>query len=157
MQYRKNIFFILVCLTYAAFSSAHHRGKSSDSIAFSARIQSDTIHISFCTTAPDYHLSFLMQGIVLTLTDSLSTKSVVVQFPNARMVRNRVHRHPNEVKATIIDNGKEKRPDLQPLISALNDTTATVTYSSDSVYVARHLICLNRELGQVEYAVDIPN
>ena len=72
------------------------------------------------------------------------------------MVRDKIKRHPNEVKATIRRDGSERRPDLQPLISALNDTVSTVQYNNDSIIGSRHKILLNRESETLEFSINIP-
>jgi hypothetical protein len=90
-------------------------------------LSEDSLCCELSTREPNLQLSFLMQGVTIQLVEKGDTVGFV--FPDAGMVRNKVKRHPNEVKPTFRQDsvGEEIRPDLQPLITALCDTVALLT------------------------------
>lgn len=105
----------------------------------------DSIVCELITREPNLQLSFLMQGTAIQLVSGGDTVGVV--FPEAGMVRNKVKRHPNEVKPTFRQDsvGEEIRPDLQPLITALCDTTALLIIGNKTKQQVRNFsIHLNR-------------
>ena len=68
-------------------------------------------------------------------------------------------RHPNEVKAMMKrdSTGKEVKPDLQPLIQALSDTTGMYTDSLNKTHLIRSFeILLNKEDAILMYSVRLP-
>ncbi len=115
--------------------------------AVSAQVNGDNITWTVTTTNPKHQLSFLMQG--LTITAGSGSQNLTFRFPDARMVRDKVKRHPNEVKPTFTADsvGQETRPDLLPLITALNDTTATI----DGKPTRQFNIALDRETTKLTF------
>lgn len=113
-----------------------------------------TFHIT--TFDPKQQLSFLMQGLTFGLV--ADTDTIFVNFPNAMMVRDKVKRHPNEVKPTFKGDsiGEEVRPDLKPLIAALNDTTIFVKRGNSRLPSKNFTITLDRDTKSVKYSVELP-
>lgn len=106
----------------------------------------DSLICEFTTSEPNVQLSFLMQGVTIQFVADGDT--VGITLPDASVVRNKVKRHPNEVKPTFRQDsvGEEIRPDLQPLITALCDTTALLVDGNGVKKPVRDFsIELNRE------------
>ena len=133
--------------------------SQSDSISFEteASWSEGMLSISLCTSSPASQLSFLMQGLTLSVSDENSRTEIA--FPCATAVKDKVKRHPNEVKPTFDRDsiGTERRPDLQPLVAALNDTTATLS-AGDIINTAyrQFAIVLNREERTLYFTTTIP-
>lgn len=100
-------------------------------IFVSLGMRSDTIECKVSTGNPKHHLSLLMQGLHISIAGKNDT--VLIMFPDARLVRDKVKRHPNEVKPVFNKDsiGREVRPDLHPLLSALKDTTVYIRCLSE--------------------------
>ena len=129
----------------------HEEGISMDAYRLA-----DTLFVNIVTDNPTNQLSFLMQGLSICMKDTASANELfVVNLPNAQMVKRKVKHHPNEVKAMLKNDSSEIRPDLQPLISALNDTTSVL--KKDTVLQScNHIITLDRENGVITIRVSIP-
>lgn len=122
-----------------------------------AGCRADSLDLCVSLLEPRMQLTALMQGLALEMEGG----GCRVVFPAAPMVRHRMKRHPNEVKASFRDKERKEeiRPDLAPLISALNDTVARVTMGEDSARMRayRHFrIALDREAAVVTFAVRLP-
>jgi len=123
----------------------------------SAKLKGDSIVWHVSTLNPHHQLSFLMQGLTLSIGQNES--AVSVRFPDAGQVRNQVKRHPNEVKPTFSGDsiGQETRPDLQPLITALCDTVAVVTKATGGSETTRDFnIVIDRENTSLSFSVALP-
>lgn len=155
MKLRFSILTVLCLL--CGCCNAQQTKTLSDSLALSSEIIQDSLRLDIKTDNPKFQMSFLMQGLTITMYDSRKQDSMKIVFPNARMVKHKVQRHPNEVKAMTNGSGSEKRPDLQPLISALNDTTIIVSYCKDHILLQPTNIMLDREKETLEFSVCIPN
>lgn len=153
----KSLIALLLFIMCVQTLDAHNEFERIDSVRVIVNVDKDSVNIAVACLHPKYQMSFLMQGFQMTLIDSLTNDSIVIKYPNAMMVRNKIKRHPNEVKATIKRDGSERRPDLQPLISALNDTISTVQYNNDSIIASHHKIILNRESETLEFSINIPH
>ena len=137
-------------------------------------LQNDSLTIDITVREIETQLTFLMQGLVIHLDQP---DSLTFSFPAAPLVRSKVHRHPNEVKAVLTGQGRQQnqtgrdtvnkvmRPDVQPLVSALNDTTATITLGSITsnqdhtrhVYSTRSFnICVDREKALMIFTAKLP-
>ena len=108
-------------------------------------------------------LAFLMQGLTILVEQP---DTIILSFPSAPMVRNKVKRHPNEVKAVLtqqhrLQSGKDTihqvvRPDVLPLVSALNDTTATITYRNAITAMNNFKINVDRKEAIMTFSIKIP-
>ena len=128
----------------------------------------DSVEISVTAYRIETQLTFLMQGlnIIIEQPDTLT-----LSFPSAPMVRSKVKRHPNEVKAVLESQRKRQgaghdsinhvvRPDVLPLVAALNDTTATISYMVDgsmfNVQCSMFNINVDRENAVMEFSIKVP-
>lgn len=85
--------------------------------------QDDTLSIAMSISDSQQQLTLLMQGMTIgvqTVSDTLT-----ICFPDASVVRDRLRRHPNEVKPSFADkqNTLEVRPDILPLVRALSEVS----------------------------------
>ena len=115
----------------------------------------DTLTLRIITIDPRTQLSFLMQGIHIVLRDTSMNYIASLDFPNASMVRDKIHHHPNEVKAMHGQNGNEVRPDLLPLISALNDTCSVARDGVGDYISCKHLISLDKSTGNMTFEIGL--
>lgn len=151
-------FYILTVLCLlCGCCNAQQTKTLSDSLTLKIEVFDDSLCLNIGTDNPKFQMSFLMQGLTITMYDTIKQDSIKIVFPNARMVKHKVQRHPNEVKAMTNGRGSEKRPDLQPLISALNDTTIIVSYDKDHILLPTTNIMLDRERETLEFSVCIQN
>jgi len=124
-----------------------------EDVAIEAWQSQDSLHITIATSIPKMQLSFLMQGMKITIMDTLKHQTLSVELPNARMVKNKIKHHPNEVKAMHRATGDEVRPDLFPLISALNDTCSIAESNDNQVIRCSHIIMLDKTIGEMTFDV----
>lgn len=124
----------------------------------------DSINVMISVHEIETQLTFLMQGLSIRLEQ---TDSLTFFFPSAPMVRSKVRRHPNEVKAVLAEKermrsiGKDTvnqvvRPDVQPLVAALNDTTATIVFGRQSVTTRCFHISVDREKALMTFMATFP-
>ena len=138
-----------------------------DSIDVKAWEQQDSVEIQITVYKIETQLTFLMQGLNIIVEQP---DTVTLSFPSAPMVRNKVKRHPNEVKAvlapgTLPASGRDSinhvvRPDVLPLVAALNDTTATILYMVEGsrleVQSSRFNIDVDRENAVMVFSIKVP-
>ena len=96
-----------------------------------------------------------MQGLKITILDTLKQPAISIELPNAKMVKDKIKHHPNEVKAMHKTGGDEVRPDLLPLISALNDTCSEANSFDNQSISCSHTIVLDKINGGMTFAVCI--
>ena len=143
--------FLLLCLSLTFIISS---AQNTDSLTVEMCIDADTMALTMTTCYPKYQMSFLMQGVIVNICDTNCNRIVGIRFPDASMVRDRLPRHPNEVKATLVDgNQREIRPDLQPLISAHNTLHAQIIDNDSVVDKYALQIKLHNESGLITFAV----
>lgn len=129
--------------------------KVADDWDVTVRPVNDSLEISITTYNTKYQLTSLMQGLSVCIPDAETS----FMFPSASIVRSKLKRHPNEVKAMIKrDNpGQEVKPDLQPLIQALSDTTAVLTDNHNNVrHVRSFWFKLDKENAVLTFYVRLP-
>ena len=120
----------------------------------------DSLEFKLTAYQIETQLTFLMQGMEMT---AIQQDTLTMSFPSAAMVRNKVRRHPNEVKAvlnSVSQAGKDSvnhvvRPDVQPLVAALNDTTAVVAYQGKKENIRDFKIDVDREMAIMSFSVRI--
>lgn len=152
---KKTLSFLL-CVLLSVCSWGQHANSIADSIYSTAYLHRDTLQISLCTSNPKAQMSFLMQGMSINIMDSTQNNIISVALPNAGMVRNQLKHHPNEVKAMHKREGSEVRPDLFPLVSALNKVSAQMIGGDSIIGQCRHFIELDKEKGCLCFSVYIP-
>ena len=134
-----------------------------DTLTVAASVRADSIEISVASTDVETQLTFLMQGMTMRFGQA---DSLTVSMPSADMVHGKVRRHPNEVKAVLDSRsqtliGRDSvnqviRPDVMPLVAALNDTTATVA-TADTLFATRHFhIYVDREATVMNFTCRLP-
>lgn len=148
----KRIRFIIVIIFLLASVLLSAQSSVPDSIIVKALQNGDSITIQLAVYQIETQLTFLMQGLSITV---VQPDTLMMSFPSAEMVKNKVKRHPNEVKAVLEKQRKQQpgqdsinhivRPDVQPLVAALNDTTATICYQNNKVVTRNYKIDVNRE------------
>lgn len=136
----------------------------SDSIEVKATEQHDSVEIRITAYKIETQLTFLMQGLNICVGQ---TDTVALSFPSAPMVKNKVKRHPNEVKA-VLESGRKRqgaghdsinhvvRPDVLPLVAALNDTTATITRHGATEATHGFSIVVDRENAVMAFSIKVP-
>ncbi len=144
MNKKQSIIFI-PCFLLFTFTTVMGQESYNDGISCRAVHQGNTIEFSVRTEDIETQLAFLMQGLTIrvNLDDTLT-----MRFPSAQMVRRKIHRHPNEVKAQFSSTdsiGKIIRPDVMPLVSAINDTLATVILNDTLFHTSDYKVDLERE------------
>lgn len=139
------------------------KDMASDSIEAKVMMHADSLELQVTAYQVNNQLIFLMQGLNI---DIIQPDTVNISFPSAMMVRHRVRRHPNEVKAELAccrnvheaghdSVNKVVRPDVLPLVSALNDTIATLAHGGHK-YVTRDFnIEVNREDAVMTFSIKI--
>lgn len=146
----------MLCVLLSVCSWGQHANSIADSIYSTAYLHRDTLQISLCTSNPKAQMSFLMQGMRINIMDSTQNNIISVVLPNAGMVRNQLKHHPNEVKAMHQKEGTEVRPDLFPLVSALNTVPAQMVVGDSVIGRCRHLIEIDKENASLCFSVSVP-
>ena len=135
-----------------------------DSIEAMAIEQEDSIVLKVTAYKIETQLTFLMQGLTIRIEQP---DTLALVFPSAKMVKHKVKRHPNEVKAVLASQRKLHgtghdsihqvvRPDVQPLVVALNDTTATAKYKGSTIETRSFHIDVDRERAIMTFDAKIP-
>lgn len=153
----KKITLFLLCMLLPQLLLGQHTDEVSDSIYVKGKSFKDTLSIAITSNAPKYQLSFLMQGMQISIKDSAMNTIALLKLPNAKDVRERVKRHPNEVKAMHRQPGNEVRPDLEPLISMLNKTIGFAENGKGDTIEFRHIICIDKEQGVLNFSILLPH
>ena len=135
-----------------------------DSIDVKAMEHHDSVEIQITVYKIETQLTFLMQGLNIRIEQP---DTVTLSFPSAPMVRNKVKRHPNEVKAVLESQRKRQgaghdsinhvvRPDVLPLVAALNDTTATMSAHGSAEASHGFNIDVDRENAVMVFSIKVP-
>lgn len=137
MKVFRFIIFILLTFPYDLLFAHENKADSIDVIVVE---DEDTISIKLTAFKIETQLAFLMQGLNINVVQK---DTLTLSFPSAAIVRNKVNRHPNEVKAELSSTRAGKigndsinqviRPDVQPLVVALNETTAILKQQSINI------------------------
>ena len=152
MKFVHSIFFMFVlspCLLWG------QQNSDIEDVSIHAFRTQDSLLITITTSVPRIQLSFLMQGMKITIQDTLKNSTLSIEHPNARMVKNKIKHHPNEVKAMHRQTGDEVRPDLLPLISALNDTCCVASSFDGQPISCSHSIVLDKTSGEMIFEIFI--
>lgn len=117
----------------------------------------DSLSVTLVAKDTKQQLAVLMQGLQV----SIPSQNLSIMFPSAPMVRDKMKHHPNEVKATMRKDSTnvEVKPDLQPLIKALCDTSAVVIDSINNVHSTTHNFAINldKENTTISFSFSIPS
>lgn len=122
----------------------------------------DSLEFKLTSSLVETQLTFLMQGLDICV---IQPDTITLSFPSAAMVRNKVKRHPNEVKAVLASRQRQQagqdsinhvvRPDVQPLVAALNDTTATYSYQGQKFETRNFKIDVDREKTIMSFSIRV--
>lgn len=155
----KKIFILLVplILLYCVEVWAQNMGEECEDLSVKAEFYNDTLRISLSSQCRKIQLSFLMQGVCVGFVEKSRSDTAFVEFPTASDVRTLIKRHPNEVKAMHYGNGlQEVRPDLLPLVDALNSQKAKFIKNGNESDSCRHCIAINKESGSITFVAVVP-
>jgi len=113
----------------------------------------NTIMVS--TSDPVVLRTFMMQGFSLAVSGQYA---YTVSIPSAKDVESEISHHPGEVKATIQGN-VEKRPDIRPVLEALNKVDAHIyTKAGKKVGKAKDFsVNINPNTGVLTYKIELAN
>lgn len=149
---------ILISFFMMAFICPPVEAGIADSIDVCVEELADSLNFRVTTYDIETQLTFLMQGLTIRVDQP---DTLTFSFPSAPMVRDKVKRHPNEVKAVLSSSKLHQsgidsinhivRPDVQPLVTALNDTTAVVSYNNMFFTTHDFKIVVDREKAIVSF------
>lgn len=161
MKMNISILLVLLCIITSCSVSSD---ISKCSVPFEGRgeitlnrsVVEDGIQLSLETSAPIALRTLLMQGFQLYLYGE-KTDTTIVAFPSAKDVSDKISHHPGEVKATL-QGEKEKRPDMRPLVAALNKANVIVTkIGLHPVSLKKgYEVSINPSNGVLSYSVIVP-
>lgn len=117
---------------------------------------SDNANFSFTvsTVDPVVLRTFIMQGFSI---DFRGQYAYSVKMPCAKDVEKAISHHPGEVKATI-QGANEKRPDIRPVLEALNKVDVFIYAKGKKMgKVKKFSISIDPATGQLLYFVTLPN
>ena len=98
--------------------------------------------------------TFVMQGFYLTFSGE---HEYMVKVPSAKDVENLISHHPGEVKATLQGN-QEKRPDIRPVLEALNKTDVFIYLKGKKAgKVKKFNVNIDPASGTLTYSITLPN
>ena len=97
---------------------------------------------------------FLMQGFDLRFH---GVYDYTVKVPSAKDVENMITHHPGEVKATM-QGDSEKRPDIRPVIEALNKAEVFIYNDGRKAGEVKSFhVAIDPQNGVLNYSIVIPN
>lgn len=160
----KRLIFIIASFFMLATHVLSAQNHVSDTIEVKAIQTGDSISFQLKVFPVETQLTFLMQGLNIRI---LQPDTLTVSFPSAAMVRSKVRRHPNEVKAVLEKQKKQRigqdsvnhvvRPDVQPLVAALNDTTANIYCQNNRLSTHNYKIDLDRQNAIITFSFKLHN
>lgn len=124
-----------------------------DDMFVEAERMGDVVELEISSVTPQKQLSLLMQG--LTMEISSGSSAITVIMPSAYSVKDKIPRHPNEVKPVFRGNNgtDEVRPDIQPIISALSEEQMRINVGSDILMSDDFTVNLIKDEGKLSYSV----
>lgn len=156
-----SILLVLICITT---SCSTYNNISKCSVPFENRGEitlcrsavENGLQLSLKTSDPIALRTLLMQGFQLYLY-GIKTDTTIIEIPSAKDVSNKIDHHPGEVKATL-QGEKEKRPDMRPLVAALNKLHVIVTKKGlHPVSLQEEFeVSINPSNGMLSYSVIVP-
>lgn len=151
------LYIITSCSTSSNISKCTVPFSDKGEITLNRADAENGIHLTLETSDPVALRTLLMQGFQLRLY-GVTTDTTIVAFPSAKDVGNKITHHPGEVKATI-QGEREKRPDMRPLVAALNKAGVIVSKNGLHPVSLReeHEVSINPSNGMLSYNVIIPN
>lgn len=106
------------------------------------------------TVDPVVLRTFIMQGFSL---DFRGQYAYSIKVPCAKDVEKAISHHPGEVKATM-QGANEKRPDIRPILEALNKVDVFIYAKGKKVgKVKKFNVSIEPATGQLLYSITLPN
>jgi len=149
-----SLFAIAACSTTNSISRSSVPFGDKGEISMGREENEDGLILTIETADPVALRTLLMQGFQLHTYNNIDTTTVI--FPSAKDVSDKISHHPGEVKATL-QNEREKRPDLRPLVSALNNANVLLVYNNDTTLLQKkHEVKVNPSTGVLSYMFVLP-
>lgn len=142
------------CITAKTLTPANQTLNKSK-IEMSYVVDKSTNTITVSTSDPVVLRTFIMQGFSLSISGNLA---YTVKIPSAKDVESKISHHPGEVKATM-QGDSEKRPDIRPVIEALNKVDASI-YSKTGKKAGKaknFTVTINPQTGILSYKIYLSN
>ncbi len=116
-------------------------------------VDRSTNSIEVSTSYPIVLRTFIMQGFSLSINGQYA---YTVKIPSAKDVESSISHHPGEVKATMQDNA-EKRPDIRPVLEALNKVDALIySIKGEKIGKAKNFtVGINPQTGLLTYKISL--
>lgn len=159
--------YIIITLIFSVLTvkpiTAHN--QLSDTITVEAFDCGDSIKFQITVYKIEIQMTFLMQGLNIQI---IQPDTTTISFPSALLVKDKVKRHPNEVKATLLSQtstrsferdsaNQVRRPDVRPLIAALNDTDAIISHNHIIMQTTNFNIGIHLEKTVMTFSVSLPS
>lgn len=150
------VLLITSCSTSSNISKCTVPFEDRGEITLNRSLVDDGIQLTLETSDPVALRTLLMQGFQLYLY-GIKTDTTIVTFPSAKDVGDKIAHHPGEVKATL-QGEKEKRPDMRPLVAALNKTDVMVAKNGLHPVLLQegYEVSINPSNGMLSYSVVVP-
>lgn len=146
---------ITVGCSPAVKMNASETSNSAETVRFRCDRVNEGVSLNLCTSDPVTLRALLMQGFELYLCRANDT--TVVMLPSAYDVSDKIEHHPGEVKATV-QNSREKRPDMRPLVAALNEVGYLLSVNNEKrVVLDSYEVSINPEMGELSYDILVPD
>lgn len=140
---------ITACVATEQMNPTQHRDVKNN-IEMSLVVNKETSNILVSTSDPIALRTFIMQGFSLRLKGE---DTYTIPIPSAKDVSEKVLHHPGEVKATIQGNN-EKRPDIRPVLDAINAVEVKVLKKGDAVGIVESFnVSINPTTGVIMYDI----
>lgn len=98
--------------------------------------------------------TLVMQGFNLSFAGK---HEYMVKIPSAKDVEKFISHHPGEIKATIQGN-QEKRPDIRPVLEALNKSEVFIYLKGKKAGKVKNFSAnIDSESGTLTYSITLPN
>ncbi len=140
------------CSSTKTLYSAHetlHKSK----VEMSYIVENSTNNIIVSTSDPVVLRTFIMQGFSLLVNGQYSFS---ISIPSAKDVESQISHHPGEVKATM-QGDSEKRPDIRPVIGALNKVDVPIYANSGKKVgnVKSFSVSIEPQSGLLSYRISL--
>lgn len=151
------IYVITSCSTSNNISKCSMPFEDRGEITLNRAFVDDGTQLILETSDPVALRTLLMQGFLLQLY-GINTDTTIVKFPSAKDVGDKIAHHPGEVKATL-QGEKEKRPDMRPLVAALNKANVLVSRKGAKTVALQegYEVSINPSNGMLTYSITLPD
>ena len=158
----KEVRYVIVIICMLAVNVLSAQNNVQESVRVKAVLNGDSVLFQLTAFQIETQLTFLMQGLDICV---IQYDTLTMSFPSAVMVKNKVKRHPNEVKAMLESQRKQRtgqdsinhvvRPDVQPLVAALNDTLATIAWQGNKYPIHDYRIGVDRQRALMTFSFKV--